>query len=563
MSDQPTEDPSPMPVSPAKNETPANSKNWIERESAQSSLAYLAQARLAAIIESSDDAIVSKTLDGIITSWNRAAEKLLGYSASEAVGKHILLIVPPERHQEEHEILSRLRRGLKIDHFETQRLTKDGRRIDVSLTVSPIRDASGQIVGASKIARDITTQKRIELERQALLEAERTARMAAQRVNVLKDEFLATLSHELRTPLSAILGWAQLLSMGKLEASDYRDAGRVIERNARTQKQLIDDLLDMSRIISGKLRLDIQRVSPADVVEAAIETILPSADARQIRIEKILDASAGPIAGDPARLQQAIWNLLSNAVKFTPKEGRIQVLLQRVESHLEITVADTGEGIDPDFLPHLFERFRQADAGTTRRHGGLGLGLSLVKQIVELHGGGVRAMSGGPGKGSTFVINLPVLILHSSHQDESRIHSTSSPSVREHELVDLSNLKILVVDDEPDARELVRRLLVECGAMVKTVESAAAALSQLDIETPDVLVSDIGMPEVDGYEFLRRVRSSENAARIPAVALTAFARSEDRTRALRAGYIAHVAKPVEPAELLATVAVVTGRSIAG
>lgn len=535
----------------------------LELELEQQRTAHFLQARLAAIIESSDDAIVSKSLDGTITSWNHAAEKMFGYSAAEAVGRNILLIVPPDRQDEERSILSRLREGRKIDHFETQRVRKDGRRIEVSLSVSPICDAAGRTVGASKIARDITEKKRSERERDSLLDAERHARETAQRVNSLKDEFLATLSHELRTPLSAIMGWAQLLAMGNMDAEGYAEAGRVIERNARTQKQLIDDLLDMSRIISGKLRLDLQRIYPADFIEGAVETIGPSAEAKGIRLEKMLDALAGPIAGDPARLQQVVWNLLSNAVKFTPKGGKIQILLERVNSHLEITVADSGEGIDPEFLPHLFERFRQADATTTRRHGGLGLGLSIVKQITELHGGTVRAMSAGRGTGSTFVISLPMLIVHTPAEEDERVHPRSSFGAIELAMIDLSNLKVLVVDDEPDARELVRRLLSECGAVVQAADSAAAALALLSAETPDVLVSDIGMPETDGYELLRQVRKSEKSSRIPAVALTAFARTEDRTRALRAGYIAHVAKPVEPAELLATIAVVTGRPTAG
>lgn len=538
--------------------TETNQRLALELE--QRRAAEIAQARLAAIIESSDDAIVSKNLDGTITSWNHSAEKMFGYAAAEAIGQNILLIVPPERHDEERSILARLRQGRKIDHFETQRVRKDGRQIDISLSVSPICDSTGRIVGASKIARDISEKKRIERDRESLLDAERHAREAAQRVNALKDEFLATLSHELRTPLSAILGWAQLLAMGNLDADGFAEAGRVIERNARTQKQLIDDLLDMSRIISGKLRLDLQRVFPIDFIEAAVETILPSADAKGIRVEKMLDPAAGPIAGDPARLQQVVWNLLSNAVKFTPKGGKIQVLLESVNSHIELTIADTGQGIDADFLPHLFERFRQADATTTRRHGGLGLGLSIVKQITELHGGTVDVRSAGPGTGSTFVICLPTLVVHAPPDDEERIHPRFGMSAAELQSIDLTNLRILVVDDEPDARELVRRLLAECGASVRAADSAAAALTMLAAETPDVLVSDIGMPETDGYELLRLVRKTENAARIPAVALTAFARSEDRTRALRAGYIAHVAKPVEPAELLATIAVVTGRT---
>lgn len=520
----------------------------------------LAQAKLGAIVASSDDAIMSKTLDGVITSWNRSAERLFGYASEEVVGKSILTIVPPERHPEEAGILARLSKGERIEHFETQRVTRDGRLLDISLTVSPVRDSSGVIIGASKIARDITQKKAMEKEREMLLAAERHAREDAQRANRMKDEFLATLSHELRTPLNAIMGWAQMLASGKMSPADMKEAGQIIERNARTQKQLIDDLLDMSRIISGKLRLDIQRVEPISFIEAAIETIQPSADAKGIRIEKMLDPRAGRISGDPARLQQVVWNLLTNAIKFTPKGGRVQLLLQRVNSHLELTVSDTGQGINPEFLSHLFTRFSQADAGTNRKHGGLGLGLAIVKQLVELHGGTVRASSGGEGLGASFMLNLPLLIL-SPDDEEDRVHPRSPASLTlDSTRADLSGLKVLVVDDERDARELIRRLLKQSGADVVTAESADEAISRLNDSAPDVLISDIGMAEVDGYELLRRVRKMQGAgAKIPAIALTAFARSEDRTRALRVGYIAHVAKPVEPSELLATIAVVAGR----
>jgi PAS domain S-box-containing protein len=518
------------------------------------------EARLSAIVESSDDAIVSKTLDGIITSWNAAAERLFGYPAEEAVGKSILLIVPPERHDEEADILRRLGKGERINHFETERVRKGGRRVDVAITVSPIRDSSGAVAGASKIARDITEQKRAEREREQLLAAERNARGEAQRANQLKDEFLATLSHELRTPLNAIMGWAQLMGLGTMPGEEMQEAGRAIERNARTQKQLIDDLLDMSRIISGKLRLDLQQVEPMSFIDAAIETIRPSASVKEIRIERLIDPLAGPVSGDPGRLQQVMWNLLSNAVKFTPKAGRIQVRLERVNSHIELSVCDTGQGIEPAFLPHLFERFRQADASTTRKHGGLGIGLAIVKEIVELHGGTVRAKSAGEGQGSAFVVTLPLLLLK-NRSEPSRVHPTaSSASLVDIGLTDLSGLKILFVDDEPDARNLVKRLLAECGALVTTAESAQQALDFAKQSKPDVVISDIGMPETDGYEFLRRFRNVEDSySKVPAIALTAFARTEDRTRALRAGFISHVAKPIEPSELLATIAVVAGR----
>ena len=518
------------------------------------------EARLSSIVESSDDAIVSKTLDGNITSWNAGAQALFGYTPDEAIGQSILLIVPSERLEEEATILRKLRNGERINHFETERLTKDGRHVAISLCVSPIRDSTGTIVGASKIARDITAKKHLEHEKENLLEAERNAREEAQRINTLKDEFLATLSHELRTPLNAILGWAQLSGLGTMTAQEMKDAGHIIERNARTQKQLIDDLLDMSRIISGKLRLELQQIEPASFIEAAIETMLPSATLKCIRIEKRLDSFAGPIFGDPARLQQVVWNLLSNAVKFTPKDGKIQVRLERVNSSIEISVSDTGRGIDPAFLPHVFERFRQDDASTSRKYGGLGIGLSIVKEIVELHGGSVRAESAGEGKGASFIVSMPVLVLKQS-PEATRAHPTASSVIRvDAGLTQLSGLKILFLDDEPDARSLVKRLLDECGAEVVTAGSAAEALDLIAECQPDLIISDIGMPGVDGYEFLRKLRTSKTAsATVPAIALTAFAQSEDRTRALLAGYIHHVAKPIEPSELLATIAVVSGR----
>jgi PAS domain S-box-containing protein len=520
----------------------------------------LAQARLAAIVESSDDAIVSKTLDGIITSWNGAAERLFGHSAEEATGRSILLIVPPERHGEEAQILRRLRGGERLEHFETQRLHKDGHRLEVSLTVSPVRGPSGAIVGVSKIARDVSERKRVESDREEILAAERHARAEAQRVNRLKDEFLATVSHELRAPLNAILGWAQLLVAGKLNAAQTVKAGEVLARNARTQKRLIDDLLDMSRIASGKLRLEMQWVDLAMVIEGAIETVRPSAEAKAIVVEKTFDPLAAPISGDPARLQQVMWNLLSNAVKFTPNGGRVQVSLWRVGSQIEISVSDNGQGIRPDFLPLLFERFNQGDASTTRRHGGLGLGLAIVRQLVELHGGSVAARSAGDGKGATFDVYLPLTAAALAQSPQGDTQGAALLSL-DGDAADLSRLKVLVVDDEQDARELIRRLLSECGAQVTTADSAAGGMLALEHDLPDVLISDIGMPDTDGYQFLREVRGcTHGAAKVPAIALTALARSEDRTRALRAGYIAHVAKPVEASELIATIAVVTGRA---
>ena len=328
----------------------------------------------------------------------------------------------PTSLDEEPAILSRLRKGERIEHYETVRMRKDGSLLDVALTVSPVKDGNGKIIGASKISRDITERKRAANEKEQLLDAERAARTEAERVSLMKDEFLATLSHELRTPLSAILGWSQLLASGQMDAKEVKEGLETIERNARLQTQLIEDLLDMNRIVSGKVRLDVQRTDLADVVEAAVNSIRPAVEAKGIHLRKIIDPVAGPVAGDPGRLQQIVWNLLSNAVKFTPKGGKIEVLVERVNSHLEITVSDSGLGIKPEFLPHVFERFRQADASTTRRFGGLGLGLSIVKQLVELHGGNVRANSAGEGLGAAFIVSLP---LRAIRDEEKREHPTS------------------------------------------------------------------------------------------------------------------------------------------
>jgi PAS domain S-box-containing protein len=421
---------------------------------------------------------------------------------------------------------------------------------------------AAQAAVAMDNARMYEAAQRAAEERRLLLDSERAARTAAERLSDVKDDFLATLSHELRTPLNAILGWAQVLRSSAKNEADYRRGLETIERNARLQTRLIDDLLDMSRITSGKLRLDVQPLQPVSFIEAALESVEPAAYAKGIRLERVLDPAAGPVSGDPGRLQQVIWNLVSNAIKFTPKDGKVQILLERVNSHIEISVADTGIGIGADLLPHLFERFRQADASTTRQHGGLGLGLAIVKTLVELHGGTVCARSAGEGLGTTVTVQLPLLVVHRSKSAARREHpSAATESARQTVARELVGLKILVVEDQPDARDLITRVLDDCGAATIAASNADDALVLLEAERPDVLVTDIGMPGVDGFGLLRRVRALGPArgGRVPAIALTAFARSEDRTRALRAGFLVHVSKPVDPAELAATVASVARR----
>ena len=426
----------------------------------------------------------------------------------------------------------------------------------------------GGIAAQAAVAIDNTrlyeAAQRAAEERKVLLESERSARAEAERTSQMKDEFLATLSHELRTPLSAILGWAQVLRRGSRDTADLQRGLQTIERNARAQAQLIEDLLDMSRITSGKVLLDMQTVAPSVFIDAAVETVRPAADAKNISLEKHYEAGVGPIAGDPARLQQVIWNLLSNAIKFTPRDGRVAIMLGSNEGHVEITVADNGVGIKPEFKEHVFERFRQGDASTTRKHGGLGLGLSIVKHLIEQHGGTVRVDSDGEEQGASFTIALPAANRQALPSRPDRpAYSPPSPLASEMTLRDMAGLRVLVVDDEADARELINRILSDCHAIVRTAASAEQALAAFGNEVPDVLVSDLGMPDVDGFELLARVRAlgKERGGDVPAVALTAFARSEDRLRALEAGFGAHISKPVEPSELIAMVAsMVSGHS---
>jgi CheY-like chemotaxis protein len=404
--------------------------------------------------------------------------------------------------------------------------------------------------------RDVTAEKRIEREREALLASERAARADAERASRIKDEFVATLSHELRTPLNAIQGFAQLLRRTSARTPEKIDHGLdVIERNARLLGQLISDLLDVSRIVAGKIRLEPAPLALASAVETALEGLRAAADQKGVAIRASLDDTDAAVLGDAGRLVQVVSNLVSNAVKFTPRGGHVDVALTAADGRAVIAVTDDGQGIDPEFLPHIFDRFRQADASTARRHGGLGLGLSIVKHLVELHGGGVRAESLGIGRGARFVVELPLL------EDGASARAPRSRTAVRAGAAPLAGVRVLVVEDEPDAREIARRVLEESGAAVTAVASAGEALASLAVLPPDVLVSDIGMPEMDGYELIRRVRAGVPAAAhdVPAIALTAFARPEDRARALGAGFSAHAAKPLEPALLVAMVARLSAR----
>jgi PAS domain S-box-containing protein len=704
------------------------------------------RAHLAAIVVSSEDAIISKDMDGIVTSWNEAAERLFGYPAAEMIGQPITRIIPAELLHQETMILGRLRAGERIERLETVRLRKDGARVEVSLTVSPVRDRSGVVVGAAKVAHDITARKRAEraladeahaletldrigkavaaqleldrvvqivtdaateitgaafgsffynvtkgkeesywlyalsgadraafekfpmprstevfaptfrgdgvvrsadirkdfrygrnspyfgmpeghlpvcsylavpvtshtgevlgglffghpepgifterserlvlgiaaqaaiaidnarlfqklrdreaelreaaVERERILESERAARSEAERLSHMKDEFLATLSHELRTPLNAIQGWAALLRQPNVSAEDQQRGLETIERNVRAQGQIINDLLDMSRIISGKIHLEVQPMQLHQVIEGSLDVVRQTAVAKRIRMTSLLDSSIGRVRGDPNRLQQVLWNLLTNAVKFTPQGGRIHVVLERVNSHVEIVVEDTGIGIRAEFLPYVFERFRQGDATTTRRFGGLGLGLSIVKNLVELHGGSVRVKSPGENQGTTFVVALPVSHIHSDEGSRVNRSIHAADSLEAIELPRLDDVSVLLVDDEPDGRALIARILEGRGARPTAVQSAEEALECLQRERFDILLSDVGMPHIDGYELIRRARMLDRARTnpLPAIAVTAYARSEDRQRSLLAGYQMHLAKPVEARELIAAIA---------
>lgn len=385
----------------------------------------------------------------------------------------------------------------------------------------------------------------------------RAALGEAERIGHLKDEFLVTLSHELRTPLSAILGWAAILQRGPIDARTLQEAIAVIERNARVQVQLIDDLLDMSAMLTGKIRLDVQSVSPVTFIEAALATLRPAAEARQIRLEKVLDHSAGPVSGDSSRLQQVMWNLLSNAIKFTPKGGSVVVVLERSNSHVEISVTDTGRGITPDFLPFVFDRFSQADASV--RTGGLGIGLSIVKHLTELHGGSVRAKSKGIDQGSAFVVSLPCRAVHRQNGGPGHHPTVSARNLSDFALPALGGVKVLAVDNNADGQKVIVRILEQCGAEVCTSQSAEDALRVLQSFSPDVIISDIGMSSMDGFKFLREARAGRSRA--VAIALSALGRAQDRMEALRAGYIAYLVKPVELVELAATVAAVIGRPV--
>jgi PAS domain S-box-containing protein len=619
---------------------------------------------LAAIVESSEDAIVSKDLNGIISSWNRGAERIFGYSASEAIGRSIMILIPPDRQDEEPAIIGRIMKGLPVEHFDTVRQRKDGSRIDISVTVSPIRNSEGVVIGASKIARDISERirreqeirfqaellnaveqaviatdlkgtiiywnvfaehlygwtnaealganvvdlipaeysrassaeilgrlaggeswsgeflaqkkdgthfpaqvtdspifgkdgtligivgvssdisqrKAIEEERVRLLESERQARSEAEEANSLKDEFLATLSHELRNPLNVILGYAEVLLRSE-EASRsafVKRAAEILKRNALAQSQLVRDLLDLSRLHMGKLSLNRESASLETITRNAVETVHAEASDKQITLKIIAPDEVLFVDADPLRLEQVIWNLLNNAVKFTPPGGTVTVSLRRELDRGVLSVEDTGEGIDPEFLPHVFEMFRQGDSTNSRRHSGLGIGLALVQQLIQLHDGTVAVSSEGQGKGAQFTVNLPLA-------PEAKRSRANEHHV---EQAILSQMRILVVDDSLDTVDMLSRLFEMDGAVVTSAHSGDEALEALRREEFDVILSDISMPGMDGFELLRNMRALPNTGDTPVLALTGFGRAEDVARAKAEGFYSHVTKPIDLVQLI-------------
>jgi PAS domain S-box-containing protein len=555
-------------------------RDLTERRMAEDSLRQ-SEERLRLLIASVKDyAIFILDPTGHVASWNSGAERLKGYSASEIVGQHFSRFYPIEDIRA-GKCEMELERASELGRFEDEgwRLRKDGSRFWANVVISAVRDEKGVLRGFAKVTRDLSERKRHEEERLALARIDaarrvaeeneeraremteelRIARDKAEESTRLKDEFLATVGHELRTPLSAILGWGRMLQGGVLDESKSKKAFDVIVRNALAQSQIIDDLLDVSRIVAGQLRLDLDFLNVRQVIDMAVDAVRSSAEAKEITVEAVLDPDGGIIRGDRGRLQQVVWNLLTNAVKFTPRHGRISVSMWRDGSSVEIVVADTGRGIAPDFLPRVFDRFAQQEGSHARKAGGLGLGLAIVKHLVELHDGTVEARSGGEDLGATFIVKLPVA------PDTGAVASPDEPGQRPLDKIsfppELVGLRVLVVDDEPDARQLLQTVLEKGGAKVKVAASAAAAFESIRADLPDVIVSDVGMPETDGYDFIRRLRQlpRQQGGRIPAVALTAYARAEDRRNALVAGFQNHASKPMDPQELVMVVANLVGR----
>jgi PAS domain S-box-containing protein len=508
---------------------PAAQKHFgISTEQDAARLRAEVQAKLAAIIESSDDAIISKTLDGVIRTWNRGAERIFGFTAEEAVGQPLLIIIPPDRHSEEPQILERLRRGERIDHYETVRRRKDGTLIDVSVTVSPIRDSTGTIVGASKIARDITGQKRIQRELEAAKEAAETASRA-------KDHFLSILSHELRTPLTPALGGVSILEGRDDLPDDVREQLTLIRRNIETQARLVDDLLDLTRISRGIIELHFETVDVHAALRGAVGVFQKELEAKELTVTMALHAREYHAWADPSRIQQVFFNLLSNAIKFTPPGGSI-ALRSRTDAkgRLMLTITDTGIGIDPQTLSRLFHPFEQGpQSAASRRYGGLGLGLSITRSLLQMHQGTIRALSEGSGRGSTFEILLPTIIASASPSDDQGNRAD----------IKKMHLRVLLVEDHEDSRRVLARVLEGFGCTVFAAGTVGEALLLAENRDFDLLVSDIGLPDGSGVDLMRAIRH-RHRHQIKGIALSGFGQAEDLKRSEEAGFEVHLTKPV-------------------
>jgi PAS domain S-box-containing protein len=517
--------------------------------------------RLRVTLASIGDAVIATDEQGRVTRLNTVAEALTGWTEADAVGKRLeevfVIINEQTRRPAENPIGKVLRERVIVGLANhTVLIAKDGREIPVDDSAAPIKSAEGHVTGAVMVFRDVSERRRVERERTVLAEAERLARTDAEHANSLKDQFLAMVSHELRTPLNAVLGWADILQRGDIDRTKRERALSAIYTNAARQVQLIDELLDVSRIISGKLRLERAAIDLAEIVRTAVEVVQPSADRKRIDLALETDPSLRTFYADPGRLQQIVVNLLSNAIKFTPDGGGVHMRVRRVDSLVEISVTDTGQGIPSDFLPLVFEPFRQADGSLTRRHGGLGLGLSIVKHLVEAHGGTVCAESAGESQGSTFIVRLPTVAVIADETDADIPTSASELSVPPQPVAGcLEAISVLVVDDDADGRELVAATLEHYGAEVITAASAPEALDLLQTKPVNVLLADIAMPDEDGYSLIRRLRTlqSPQRAAIPAAALTSFARDEDRQHAIQAGFQVHLAKPIDTRSLVQAV----------
>jgi len=530
--------------------------------------------RYRTLFELAPLAVYSCDASGVIREYNHRAAELWGRKpkpgdTDERFCGSFKMYRPDGRHMPHEkcpmgDVLCGKVPGVRDGEVVVER--PDGSRVIVIVNIAPLTDEQGKVTGAINCFYDVTERKNFERERETLLASERASRLEAEEANRSKDIFLATLSHEVRTPLHAMLGWATILQKKQCTEQEVRDGAEVIARNCRAQAQLLEDVLEVSRIITGKLRLEVKPCELESVIHAAIEVVRPAANARQITVTAAIDPSASPAVCDDVRIQQVVWNLLSNAVKFTPKGGCVHVVLDREESQARITVSDNGQGIEPGLLPYVFDRFRQADSSTRRKLGGLGLGLSIVKHIVEHHGGTVEARSDGEGRGATFIVRLPVQAVQiSSKTADVDPPSKGEQATRERQerletAIDLSGIRILLVDDEVDALRLVGKVLAEAGASITMAGSVSEAMVAVEKEVPHILISDLGMPDEDGFDLIQWVRGAGHTAeQLPAVALTAFANKGNEDSALLSGFQIHVPKPVDPDSLIAVVASLTRR----